>query len=246
MSALLSARLDRLSDDERAVVEAASVAGKEFHRGAVAALLPEAARPDLAVHLRSLTRKELVTPERSILPGEDAYRFRHLLIRDAAYDAIPKSARSGLHRAFADWLEGVAGDRIAEQQELLGYHLERAHRYREELGLPEDRELRLRAGRALGAAGARALDRGDVRAAVDLLRTAAELAQGDRSELEILDNRAAASRGDRRPGGFGRSGCRACRGSRVGRRPGVRDAGEAPGGRPRVLRPSRRLQPGLR
>ena len=110
-------------------------------------------RPDLAVHLRSLTRKELITPERSSLPGEDAYRFRHLLIRDAAYDAIPKSARSGLHRAFADWLEGVAGDRIAEQQELLGYHLERAHRYREELGLPEDRELRLRAGRALGNAG---------------------------------------------------------------------------------------------
>ena len=52
------------------------------------------------MHLRSLTRKELVTPERSSLPGEDAYRFRHLLIRDAAYDAIPKSARSGLHRAF--------------------------------------------------------------------------------------------------------------------------------------------------
>ena len=169
VAALLSARLDRLSDGERAVVEAASVAGKEFHRGSVAALLPEAARPDLAVHLRSLTRKELVTPERSSLPGEDAYRFRHLLIRDAAYDAIPKSARSGLHRAFADWLEGVAGDRIAEQQELLGYHLERAHRYREELGLPEDRELRLRAGRALGAAGARALDRATPRAAVDLL-----------------------------------------------------------------------------
>jgi len=192
VSALLSARLDRLSDGERAVVEAASVAGKEFHRGAVAALLPEAARADLAVNLRSLVRKELVTPERSSIPGEDAYRFRHLLIRDAAYDAIPKSARSEFHRVFADWLEGVAGDRVAEQQEIVGYHLERAYRYREELRLPEDRELRLRAGRALGAAGARALHAGNLRAAVDLLTPSADLVQGDRSALRILCDRASA------------------------------------------------------
>ena len=195
ISALLSARLDRLSDPEREVVEAAAVAGKEFHRGSVAALLPEPARPELATHLRSLTRKELITPERSSLPGEDAYRFRHLLIRDAAYDAIPKSARSELHRSFADWLESVAGDRVAEQEEIVGYHLERAHRYREELGLPEDRELRLRAAKSLGAAGARALDAGDVRAAVELLRPATDLATGDRMELEILSQLASALSG---------------------------------------------------
>ena len=186
ISALLSARLDRLSDDERAVVEAAAVAGKEFHRGALLALLPEAARQGLPVHLRSLVRRELVTPERSTLPGEDAYRFRHLLIRDAAYDAIPKADRAGLHVAFADWLEGVAGDRVIEQEEIVGHHLERAYRYREDLGLPEDRELRLRAARALGAAGARALDAGDVRAATELLRPAADLAAGDSMELEVL------------------------------------------------------------
>jgi len=186
ISALLSARLDRLSDPERTVLEAASVAGKAFHRGALAALLPDSARPDLAIHLRSLVRKELVTPERSTLPGEDAYRFRHLLIRDAAYDAIPKADRSTLHRAFADWLEGVAGDRVVEQEAIVGHHLERAYRYREELGLPEDRELRVRAGRTLGSAGARALDGGDVAAAVGLLRPAADLARGDRIELEIL------------------------------------------------------------
>ena len=186
IAALLSARLDRLSDEERAVVEAASVEGQGFHRGAVAALLPEPARAGLDVHLRSLVRRELVSPERSSLPGEDAYRFRHLLIRDAAYDAIPKSARAELHRAFADWLEDVAGDRVAEQQEIVGYHLERAYRYREELGLPEDRELRLRAARALGAAGRRADDLGDTRAAIDLLEPAADLARGDEQELDIL------------------------------------------------------------
>lgn len=187
ISALLSARLDRLSDPERAILEAAAVEGKEFHRDALAALLPEETRPGIEVHLRSLTRKELVSPDRSSLPGEDAYRFRHLLIRDAAYDAIPKADRASLHAAFAGWLEAVAGERIIEQEEIVGYHLERAYRYRLELGLPEDHDLRLRAARALGAAGARALDAGDVRAAIELLRPAAELARGDQIELEILD-----------------------------------------------------------
>ena len=190
--ALLSARLDRLSDPERAVLEAASVAGKSFHRGAVMALLTGDAATGLDAHLRSLVRKELISPERSTLPGEDAYRFRHLLIRDAAYDAIPKADRSTFHRAFADWLEGVAAERVVEQEGLVGYHLERACRYREELGLSEDRDLRLRAARTLGSAGARALDGGDVAAAVGLLRPAADLARGDRIELAILDQLASA------------------------------------------------------
>lgn len=186
ISALLSARLDRLSEPERALLEAAAVAGKEFHRGAVAALLPGGARAGIDVHLRSLTRKELVAPDRSSLPGEDAFRFRHLLIRDAANDAIPKADRASLHAAFAGWLETVAGARVVEQEEIVGYHLERAYRYREELGLPEDRDLRLRTAKALGSAGARALDEGDVRAAVALLRPAADLSRGDWLELETL------------------------------------------------------------
>jgi class 3 adenylate cyclase/tetratricopeptide (TPR) repeat protein len=186
ISALLSARLDRLSDPERAVVEAAAVAGKAFHRGAVKALLEDGAAAGLDTHLRSLVRKELISPQRSTLPGEDAYRFRHLLIRDAAYDTIPKADRSTLHRAFADWLEGVAGERIVEQEGIVGHHLERAYRYREELGLPEDRDLRLRAARALGAAGRRADDLGDARAAIDLLGPAADLAHDDEAELDLL------------------------------------------------------------
>jgi class 3 adenylate cyclase/tetratricopeptide (TPR) repeat protein len=186
ISALLSARLDRLSDAERAIVEAAAVEGKEFHRGAIATLLGGGATGDLDAHLRSLVRKELIRPERSSLPGEDAYRFRHLLIRDAAYDAIPKAERATLHRAFADWLEQVAGDRIVEQEEIVGHHLATAYRYREELGLSEDRDLRLRAARALGAAGRRADDLGDARAAIDLLGPAADLAHGDEAELDLL------------------------------------------------------------
>ena len=66
-------------------------------------------------------------------PGEDAFRFRHLLIRDAAYDALPKSTRAELHERFADWLEERGAD-LVELDEILGYHLEQAYGYRVELG----------------------------------------------------------------------------------------------------------------
>lgn len=187
VTALLSARLDRLSDEERTALEAASIAGKEFHRGAVRTLLPAGERDAADAYLRTLVRRELVVPERSRMPGEEAYRFRHILIRDATYDAIPKAARARLHEAFATWLEGVAGDRLVEQQSIVGYHLERAYRYGQELGLPEDAALRLRAATALTTAGRRALQDGDIGSATALLRPAAELARGDRLEFEALE-----------------------------------------------------------
>ena len=188
ISALLSARLDRLSGPERAVLERAAICGKEFHRGAVLELLPATARQDADLHLRSLVRKELVTPERSLLPGEDAFRFRHLLIRDAAYDAIPKHERAKLHEAFADWLEQVAGDRVAEQEEILGYHLEQAYRLRAELTLPteQDRSVSGRAATHLVAAGRRSYERGDTAAAVNLLTRALNLApQGSADKVAL-------------------------------------------------------------
>lgn len=175
IAALLSARLDRLSDGERNVLERAAVCGKEFHRGAILELLPEAARSDADVHLRSLVRKELVGPDRSLLPGEDAYRFRHLLIRDAAYDGVPKLERAELHERFARWLERVAGERIAEQEEILGYHLERAYRLRIELHAEGFHQLGRRAAKHLAAAGRRAYERGDTTAAVGLLTRAVDL-----------------------------------------------------------------------
>ena len=115
ISALLSARLDRLSVEGRSVLDTASVVGKEFFLGAVRVLCPETIRGDVPRLLMSLVRKEPIRPERSTLPGEDAFRFRHLLIRDAAYEAIPKELRAELHERFADWLEKIASDRIEEQ-----------------------------------------------------------------------------------------------------------------------------------
>jgi class 3 adenylate cyclase/predicted ATPase len=137
LQALLAARLDQLEAAERTVLECGAVEGEVFHRGAVQALATGegAVTPRLA----ALTRKQLIAPDKAQIRGEDGFRFRHLLIRDAAYDALPKAARADLHARFAGWLE-EHGTAVVELDELLGYHLEQAVRHRRELGL-EDAEL---------------------------------------------------------------------------------------------------------
>ncbi len=172
IQALLASRLDRLTPEERVVLEAAAVVGKEFFVGAVRDLVDEGSRSRVPGDLMALVRKELIRPERTTLPGEDAFRFRHLLIRDAAYEAIPKSQRAEMHERFADWLERVAGDAVAEQEEIVAYHLEQAHGYRTQLGPPDERSeaVGVRAAARLASAGRRASGRGDHVAAANLLR----------------------------------------------------------------------------
>jgi class 3 adenylate cyclase/tetratricopeptide (TPR) repeat protein len=172
LQALLAARLDQLESVERTVLECGAVEGEIFHRGAVQALAPvqSAVTPRLA----ALVRRELIAPDKGLIPGEDGFRFRHLLIRDAAYEALPKAARADLHARFARWLE-EHGTALVELDELLGYHLERAVRYRGELGQPEDPTLSAAARERLTAAGRRALSRLDFAAAVNLLERAATL-----------------------------------------------------------------------
>ena len=126
LKALLAARLDQLDDAERRVLERGSVEGEVFHRGAVQALAPE--ETQVTTRLAALVRHQLVRPERAQLPGDDGFRFRHLLIRDAAYDALPKPSRAELHERFADWLD-EHGDELVELDEIVGYHLEQAYRY---------------------------------------------------------------------------------------------------------------------
>ena len=174
IQALLAARLDQLDPSERGVLERGSVEGKVFHRGAVQALAPD--ETEVPARLVALVRKELLRPDRTQLAGDDAYRFRHLLIRDAAYEALPKSSRADLHERFADWLEEHGADLI-ELDEILGYHLEQAHRYRLELGPADERAKQLadRAGVRLADAAERADARGDHNAHARLLRRAVAL-----------------------------------------------------------------------
>jgi class 3 adenylate cyclase len=183
LQALLAARIDRLVEPERAVVERGSVEGRLFHRGAVAALLPEPERPAVGSHLLTLVRKELIRPDRATLPGDDGFRFGHVLIRDAAYEAIPKRQRATLHERFASWLADRLGSGAPD--EIVGYHLEQAYRYGAELGAPDTRLGALAGERLAGAARAARL-RGDVAATVNLLGRAAELAPADAGRPRLL------------------------------------------------------------
>jgi hypothetical protein len=185
IQALLQARLDTLDASDRAVIERGAVEGKVFHRGAVTALAPALLRDDVPTRLLSLVRRELVRPDRSQLPGDDAFRFRHLLIRDAAYESLPKATRAELHERFADWLDEHAG--LVEQDEIVGYHLEQASRHRRELDAGDTAAALLghRAAARLGAAGAAAFGRADLHATRNLLgRAVALLPEGaDRRAL---------------------------------------------------------------
>ena len=172
LQALLAARLDQLETAERSVLERGAIEGEIFHRGAVQALAPE--ETQVTPRLAALVRKELIRPDRPQLAGEDGFRFRHLLIRDAAYDALPKATRADLHERFASWLE-QHGTELVELDEILGYHLEQACRYRAELGMSADDELAAAARRRLTAAGHRANLRQDYGAAVSLFERAAAL-----------------------------------------------------------------------
>src|SRR4051794_11726870 len=181
LKALLAARLDQLHAAERRVLECGSVEGEVFHRGAVQALTPE--EPQVTPRLAALVRRELIRSDRSQFAGEDGFRFRHLLIRDTAYDALPKNTRAELHRRFAAWLE-THGQGLVELEEISGYHLEQAARYLADLGHP-DAELAGAAANRLWNAGRRAVWRVDRRAARSLLERAAALCDQPPTHLLI-------------------------------------------------------------
>jgi class 3 adenylate cyclase/tetratricopeptide (TPR) repeat protein len=190
IAALLSARLDALSEPERAVIEPASVIGVQFPGPAVHELVPDPVRPTVSTHLESLRGKQFIQP--TTLSGEDdAYRFHHVLVRDATYQSLLKRARATLHEQFVVWAERVNAERGrgTEFEEILGYHLEQAVRYRAELGPLDDhgRELASRAAGKLSSAGMRALDRSDMPAAANLLARSVELLEpGDPARLQLV------------------------------------------------------------
>ncbi len=184
--ALLTARIERLRADERSVVERAAVIGKQFYRGAVAALVAPPIRSGIDGHLETLRRKDMVEPEGTYWIDEPVYRFHHVLIRDAAYHLLLKEARAELHEKFADWLETKAGELVGEHEEVIAYHLEQAHEYRRQLGPLDERGkvLGAQAASRLASAGRRALEREDLAAAANLLQRALDRDAGA-SEAEI-------------------------------------------------------------
>jgi tetratricopeptide (TPR) repeat protein len=189
--ALLQARIDSLDGDERVVMERGAVEGEVFHRGTIAELAPPTVRDGVAAHLATLVRKELIRSTAPQFPEDEGFRFRHLLIRDAAYESLPKATRAELHERFADWL---SHHDLVESDEIVGYHLEQAHGYRAELDASDLRLADL-AGRAAGhlvTAGEGALQRGDYNAGRTLLRRAHALAPDDDRGLALIPDLAIA------------------------------------------------------
>jgi class 3 adenylate cyclase/tetratricopeptide (TPR) repeat protein len=188
VQALVAARLDALQGEERAVVDPASVIGLSFPMDAVAELVDEPVRPRLGSDLDVLVAKQLV---RRLEEEDVIYRFGHQVIRDTAYGSLLKRARAALHERFVTWAERVNRERGRELEfeEILGYHLEQAYRYRESLGVidREARDVAERAAEKLSSAGRRAFARGDTPAAASLLRRAVDLLEpSDPRRLDLI------------------------------------------------------------
>ena len=166
LEAVLAGRLGKLEPSARAVLQRAAVVGREFSLGAVAALV----EGEVARDLLALSRAGFVHPAAAEDPGDDGYSFHHVLLRDAAYATLTRADRADLHERVAAWIDrdGRGDDAI------VGSHLERAVRYRRELGEDAD-ELAATAGERLGEAGMRVWRGNDVKAAVGLLARATEL-----------------------------------------------------------------------
>ncbi|HET9508457.1 MAG TPA: hypothetical protein VFO81_10960, partial [Gaiellaceae bacterium] len=177
LEAVLAGRLGQLEPEERTVVQRAAVFGREFTRGGATALLDTPPDAELA----SLRRRGFIRPATDAAAGDDAYRFHHVLLRDAAYATLTKRDRAALHERAAAWLDrGDAGD-----DGLVGYHLEQAAGLRRSAGEPAA-AIETAAGERLGLAAMRAWRQNDARAAVGLLRRATALLPAGERRAELL------------------------------------------------------------
>jgi class 3 adenylate cyclase/tetratricopeptide (TPR) repeat protein len=198
IEALLVGRIELLTGDEREVLSRAAVIGEAFSDQELSELVGEPVRPRVEAQLASLVRKQLLTATAQAR----VFRFRHMLIRDVAYERLAKADRARFHLRYADWLERRRAERTAEVAEILGYHLAESHRLAAELGSrdEETQQTATRAATWLTLAGRRAFARGDMPAAVRLLRRATSLLTDDPAKrLELLPELARALRlaGDR-------------------------------------------------
>jgi class 3 adenylate cyclase len=191
IQAVLAARIAGLDPAERKVLERASVEGRHFRWSSVAALLSDSDRDALGQHLMALVRRQLIQPDRSGSSVEDAFRFKHALIQEAAYESLPKEVRADLHERLASRLDASPDS----EDEIVGFHLEQSYRCRAELGLVGERELKLarEAMTRLEAAGRKAFVLGDPAACGNLLdRAASLLPPDDPTRLALLPTLGAA------------------------------------------------------
>jgi class 3 adenylate cyclase/tetratricopeptide (TPR) repeat protein len=152
---VIAARLDALPQAEKELLQEASVHGKVFWVGGVAAATgvdPTVTEP----LLRALERKDFVRRERrSAVAGDTQYSFQHVLLRDVAYGQIPRRARADKHLRAAQWMERLG--RPEDHAELLAHHYQEALELRRAAGVKDDPVLVEHGRDALRTAGERAL-----------------------------------------------------------------------------------------
>jgi class 3 adenylate cyclase/tetratricopeptide (TPR) repeat protein len=180
IEALMAARLAQLPVGDRANLERGSVIGTQFGAAEVGRLSDETERPSVLASLMAMVRRDLLRQDtEAALPlgaDDEAFRFRHQLIHDGAYEGMSKAERARLHELYARLLEEVASERAAQFEEVIGYHLEQAHRLLTALGGQSAApELALRAATHLASAGKRALALWDGPAAANLLSRATQI-----------------------------------------------------------------------
>ncbi|MBA2314002.1 MAG: AAA family ATPase [Chloroflexi bacterium] len=176
IQATIAARLDALPATRKSLIHDASVVGRVFWSGTVAAMggIDRAVADNI---LHELMGKEFVRQARtSTVQGEAEYSFWHALVRDVAYAQIPRAGRASRHRLAASWIEATAGERVSDVAELLAYHYGQALDLARvlEANEPLD-ELMTKTREALELAGDRAAQL-DVGKAFAFYRRAAELA----------------------------------------------------------------------
>jgi class 3 adenylate cyclase/tetratricopeptide (TPR) repeat protein len=201
INALLSDRLDRLGEAERAVIERAAVVGETFDPRDVKALAPHGLDEELGASLQRLATKDFIRPETAPLSEGEMWAFTHVLVRDSAYGSILKRTRSELHRHLADWFTASAADGRPKSDGLIGYHFEQAFLLRQELGPPDEEALGLgrQASAALDRQARRSLASADPDGASRLFERAARTVPRDgASHLRFLVNAAEAAEEPRR------------------------------------------------
>ncbi|WP_374686434.1 AAA family ATPase [Promineifilum sp.] len=131
LTGVLQARLDRLPELERTTLQQAAVVGDEFWDSAVQQLNTAARYPfapeQVAAALGALERRDMIyrAPAPAFV-GSQAYRFKHAVLREVAYESVLLRDRPGYHVQAARWLETQSGDRAIEYAAPIAQHHEQA------------------------------------------------------------------------------------------------------------------------
>jgi predicted ATPase len=186
LQALIGSRLDALPRGDKRVAQQASVVGAVFWHGAVAHLARSSDRLD--ERFQALEHRDFIHPRaESSIAAEREFGFKHILIRDVAYERLPKGRRAELHVRFSEWVTGLPAPEH-ELVEIVAYHLEQACRLAREVQQSPVPPPIDQAAAALTRAGQKAERRGGIREADRYYLRALELLE-DRCSETALDLR---------------------------------------------------------